>query len=306
MKRGILFITAALILGALLYSSRPAAAQEQPAGKEYIFALQVLSGNSQGDDFVKKLLNIVFTKMGEKVRIVPMTKDQMVKAIMAKKVDFANITQWDYWELVGKKAEIHPVITVGPVGKLKDSRCIAVPKGAPYTNFKGLQGKSFALSKDIGDFIGYRYIMEDNGITVPMKKFFGSIVPINESGQTLDLIAAGKVDAGIVGQSTLNYRKFQNSSLVLKSKFYDCQDLPWPNAPIVWVGKPDPKKLKKLFDVLSNIETYPEFKSFKPVLNAIKNQLYIVTDKDYAEMLRIFDSAKKKGWIAEYQSIVGK
>lgn len=302
-------LLAALLVALLLAPLAVIAQTDQSTGKTYTYALWTPNGKktSTTNEFVKRLVELMFKAMGENVRFVYMSRDEAMKSVRAKKVDITYLWQSDYLSMLDAGVEVHPILTVTSRGHLKDNMCVVVAKDFPYTGVGDLRGKRYIVPQNFWDYVGFRWYLSSKGFNMPLDKFFGQMVSMSaESTDVVSAIADGKLDADIMADQTVNFFKFANASILKKIKMADCAEWPWPGAPVVWVGKIDPKFQKKFYDVLSRLQTLPEFQQLKPTLNLIKAQMNLVNEKDYAGMRKTYADAKKNGWIAEYNRIAGK
>lgn len=307
MKRCLIPVVLLVSLCVMLAGSKPAAAQ-QAGGKTFTFGLWDAMGkqSAQLNEFIKKIVTLVFSKSNNTVQFVNLTQDGIRKAVAAKKVDFTYLPVGDYVELVDAGREIHPVFSPGAKGHVRDNLCLIVKKDAAYTGLPGLAGKTAVLPSVLGDFIGQRYFLESKGMNKPIDKFFSKATIVPDEGGAISSVGDGKVDVAVVSERGFNFMRFANGSIAQKVKIAECSELPWPGSPVVWIGKPDPQVLKGMYDVMGHAESYPEFKQIKPILKLIQVQLNMVNEKDYDSAVRTYAAAKKKGWIAEFNRISGK
>lgn len=289
-------VASAILAGAMVRGS----AQEN---KEYIFALWPTMGkqSSKMNDLLKQMVDLMFQKMGEKVRVIEVTREQALQDVMSGKIDFTYLPNENYVEMVNRKKPVHPILTVTPRGHIKDYKCFLVLKTSPYTKVEDLAGKRLPVSDNVGDYIAMRWYLKTKGVDEPMAKYFSQLVPLDDELTGIEYLISGKLDAAYIGLGNYNLQKYTNASLLNKLKQIDCHELPWPNSPVVIVGDPDPKMYKKLYDVMANLDSFPEMKRFKPVLNMTQSQIYLVKDKDYDDTVKIYNQAKKSGWIDEYK-----
>jgi ABC-type phosphate/phosphonate transport system substrate-binding protein len=286
-------------------SALPARAQQ--SGKVYTYALRQSLGNqgTQLNDLIKKIVSLIFDKMGEKVQFVTVQDKDLFRFISEKKADFIFLGHSDYMELLARGNEIHPVNTIGARGHMKEYRCMAVQKNSPFKAAADLQGKSFAMPPSLGDYIGLRWYLEAMGLGTP-DKVFGGFVRVPDEAAALAALGEGKIDGAFVSQTSYDFLKFFNTTLSKKVRLLDCRELPWPTSPVVSIGKLDPVAMKKFYSVLSHIDTYPEFQQLKPILNVVHTQLYLVTDKDFEGIKKLFAQSKKNGWAADYERMKKK
>lgn len=300
MKRILALAVIFLLLGT-------AALHAAPQGKTYKYGLWNMMGNqsTQYSDLIKKFVNLVFTKMGEKVQIVDMSKEQAYKAIDAKTIDFTTLLQVDYVEMANAGKNVHPVVTAAPLGHVKEYKCIITPKSDTYSKLADMKGKRFAQTHSLGDYYGNRWLLGSKGADAPLDRFFSQVLVVPDDALAIQAVADGKADVSVVTASTMNFLRFAGSPALKKIKEAECIEFPWPGAPLVWVGKPDPVALKKLYDTMGQLETFPEFKQIKPLLNILKMRLNFVTDRDYDGLLKMHAQGKKNGWSKEYERIAG-
>jgi ABC-type phosphate/phosphonate transport system substrate-binding protein len=307
MRRGLacLAVAAFLTLCAAVPASAAAAAKPAAGGRTYVYGVWNMMGgaNTQYNELIKKIVNLLFSKMNEKVKIVEMSQQEAYAAVRSKKVDFTTLFQSDYVDMLNKGYEVHPVITVSPLGRANESKCIVVTKGTSYSKPADLKGKRLATEQNQGNYVSIRWFFAQKGVDMPMGKFFGRVMLVKNDAAALAALNAGKVDAGIVTRTSLNFQRFANSGVLSKLREAECFELPWPSSPVVWVGKPDPKAIRKLYDVLGRIESYPEFAQMMPLLKTLKLRLTFVTEKDFAALMKISREGSKKGWVKEYNNL---
>lgn len=302
----VILLAAGLLAAGLLAFARRVPAQQ--TGKTYTYALWPTYGKNskQMNDLVKHIITLLFKNMGEKVNVIEMSKQEAYAAAAKGKVDFVLLYQDDYVEMVNAKKNIHPVLTAAPRGHIREYRCLIVPKVSPAQSLKDMKGKVFPKPQNYSEYVSLRYDLKQNGVNMPLGSFFSGFVPAEGDFQAVQLVSEGKTDGAVVSLGTYNFVKFANGAITKKLNARDCHELPWPSAPIVWVGTPDQKSLKKLYDVLANVENIPEFKQLKPMLNVVQAQFYLVADKDYTQMVKIFNQGKKDGWATEFKKLTGK
>lgn len=307
MIRRLTLLAAVLCLSLSLAGAGFAAAPAAPAGgRVYTYGLWNMLG-SQGTQYKEQMswiINLIFNRMGEKVKVVDMTRDQALKGINNHTIDATALLQADYISLRESGKNIHAVITSSVKGHLNENKCLITLKKAPYTGVSDLRGKKFAIINNIADYLGVRSYFASRGVDEPLDKFFSQVIPYTEDVAAFEAVKSGKADAAIASVTSMNFLKLANATELNKVKRQECVDFPWPGTPVVWVGNPDPGLLKKLYDVLKNATTYPEFKQRKPLFDLMQLQLNFITDRDYDNLIKLYGQAKKKGWIAEYNRIV--
>lgn len=304
------WMAVALVLCALGLSAagvKPARA-ENPKTFRFVLWTTEEKTPPQVNDLIKRLVTLVFEKIGAKVKIEVMPREKALAAIRANRVDVVPLWQSDYADLVRGGKKLTPLVTTSPQGHLKDYRCVILPKNSPAKGVKDLRGKHVLRPMSFSDYVGDRWFLQQKGINMPLSKFFGPMVPMAQLGglTSIEAVAAGKLDGAFVGVSTINLMNYAKPAVLKKVRQVDCHELPWPNMPVVWVGKPDPKLLKKLYDVLQRHDSYPEFKQLKPILKIVKQQLFIVSEKDYAPMVGTFNKARRDGWDREFKALGGR
>lgn len=298
-SRALLVLAAVSALAFAL--SRPSAAQT-PSGRVfvYVMAKSETKQAKQTYDLYRRIINLIFQKMGEQVNIIELPRNQIVPAAKAGKFDFTLLPQADYVELVNAGRNITPVLAMTPKGHIMEYRCVVVPKDAAYDGPQSLRGKRILKPFDLSSYYGLRWFIKSGGADMPLDKFFSALVPFGDESMAIDAVANGKLDAAVVSAAVVDFKKYADSTSLKKVTVTGCHELSWPSGPIVWVGTPDPAKLQKFYDVIRHLDTFPEFRQFKPILNIVKIQFYLVAKKDYAEMVKTFSAAKKNGWAAEF------
>lgn len=275
------------------------------SGKPFTYAMVEVTGSQskQTYDLYRKIINLIFEKMGEKVNVVEMSREKIRAGAKSGKVDFTLLPQSEYVDMVNAKVSVEPVLTMTPRGHMTEYRCFVVPKSSGYSGPADMKGKKLPKPDSAGEYYALRWFLKSKGIDMPLEKFFDGYVPTMQEADAFAAVAAGKLDIADVSAALVDFQKYANSGILKKVNVVDCHDMPWPSGPIVWLGKVDQEKLKKFYDVIPKLDSYPEFKQFKPILNIVKLQFYLVAKKDYAEMIKTFNAAKKNGWEAEYNRI---
>lgn len=273
-----------------------------------VYSFVMISENDKitgADDLAKQVIELVFKKIGEKVQVSFMPHDKAIREANAKKIDFLYLTHSDYVSMSARGVRMTPILTMAPRGHLKEYRCLVVSKNIPWSGMESIRGKRYIRPWNEGDYYGARWFLQAGGVDQPLDKFFSSFVDVIDERAAIQAVSENKADAVIVSGGSLNVQKFINNSVLRKVNVAECRELPWPSAPIVWFGNPDPKKLKKFYDLLANFnpETEPEFARFKPIMKIVQMQLVLVAQKDYAELSKVFGAAKKKGWTDEFKRV---
>lgn len=302
MKRGMFVLALVAIVGLCSVPVWSAGAKKAAGGKVYIYGLWNMMGkNPQYETLIKRSVNLLFDKMGEKVRIQPMSQSQAYAAIRNRKVDFTTLNQSDFVKMKLKGVEVHPAIATSVVGHVNEFKCLVVPKSSTAKKITDLKGKRFAVGNNEGDYFGDRWYLKSKGADVTLSKFFSKVLIVDDDITTLRYVIQGKADGAMVSKLSLNFQKLIDSGALRKVREVECTEFPWPGAPVVWVGKPDKVLTKKMYDVLAKLETYPEFKQLKPLLtNTLKMKLNFVSDADYNKLMGMYRTGIKNHWDKEF------
>lgn len=300
-------ITAVLLLAAALLLTPQALSPARAAGREYVVALWPLMGSmSKGyNDLMSRIITILFDKMGEKVKIVTnMTQDQAYSALKARKIDATLVLSADYTKMLASGASgLTPVITYADKGHRNETKCMLVRKDSTYQSYEDLRGKQIQAPYNQIEYTSLRWHLLQNKINEPLAKFFGGFLWSPDDIDGVLAVSQGKGDAVLAHSGTINFYRFTNSAVINKLRPIDCFEMPSPGTAIVWSARLDPAFSKKFYDIMSGLNSFPEFKKYKPILDVMKTQLLLVTEKDYDGLVRLTEDSRKKGWDAEYQKL---
>jgi ABC-type phosphate/phosphonate transport system substrate-binding protein len=296
------------LIAAIMIASFATTARSQTAGKTYIYGLWPTMGaqSSTLNNYIKSFVQVVFDHAGEKIKFIDIEQSKVVSAIKTKKVDFVYVTPDMYVDLLKSNVKISPVLAPGAQGHIRENLCFITLKSSPIASIKDLRGKSVNFSSDLGDFLALRTVLISKGINEPLNKFFKGGNAVDNDSSSIQNLIDGKVDVVSISNHGLNFQKYANATYKAKTKIIDCGEVSWPPSPIVWVGTPDPQALKKVYETLPKLPSFPEFKKFQPLVKMMQFQLSLVSEKDYTEMVKTFNDAKKKGWLAEFNAMGGK
>lgn len=300
-KIGVFVFILLLCMGAGI--TRPAYAVDKQG--QYVFGLWPLMGSmtKSYNDIMKQIISLMFGKMNMKVVYVEFPdKEKAYQAIKTGKIDSTVMLNLDYAQAVaGGKLKLTPLITYAEKGRRNEYKCIMVPKDSTAKTLADLKGEKIVAPWDLTEYISLRWRMAAAGINDPPAKFFGGFVWDPEDVAGVKTVSDGGAAAVMAHSGTLNFYRLGNASVVNKLRKIDCFEMPSPGTLFVWYGSMDKDMQKNFFDVLGAMNSFPEFRKFKPMLDTMKIQLLLVTEKDYEGLLKLLDEAKKKGWVAEYQ-----
>ena len=281
--------------------------------KTYKFVMPTPKGLSMGSmvNLLKDMGKAIEKKTGLPVQVVndeytyfDLPVDDVLKQMNKKQVDFAMVFGIDFVRFASKsKVNAAPLFAISMFGKPYYQVCMYTRKSDNIKSAAGLKGKIWGGVKSKNA----RYIMHENGIDVPMAKFFSKLDFIPEENITLllDALITRKIDAFTVPNYQVDMTKNANK------KYSDVTGVACTEYEHNWfivynkdtVSKADADKVKQAFMVAHKDN---EFSQFRFLLTAVKGRFVPFDPQNMKTTIKIAKLLDKYDWDEEENAFIKK
>lgn len=283
----------------------------EPVKKEYVMGLW--TGKATGianiiAEFQFKILNKLSKKLG--IKFTLKFFDSPIKVgeeINKGRVDISGFTPLDYVRARETRVKITPIATYVVGGFEKETQtCIFVKKDSKIKSISDLKGKPFAGTFSSDGWIFLRKRLLRSGINAPPDKYF-SLAKISEQVSAAYALITDNLSGFVTSQDMFQlFVKPLVGTLSREIIPIDCEINKTINSPIVVREGMNEEIENKLQELILTSHKDPDFKEYRGVFKQYKLTFIPVTDEYYKSIYEIYEEAKTRGWLSEWDEWVGR
>ena len=222
---------------------------------------------------------------------------EYLKRLKAGTTDIVGVTAEEYFTHDALRALVTPAFAWSVNHQKFGKECLYVKKGSGITHVKQLQGKTIT---GLTSYQTVRRLLWENGVDMPLKKFFGKFAYIDDPMEQYQSLLAGKVDT--FHDTWQGWSFYKN----MKPQFKDVTPLACLKdpQPMVFFGlrkNADKAAAQKVGDYLITAHRDPEMASAKWFFLDFLGEFFKVDNTYLAASAKTFEDNRKRGWMKEAQ-----